>query len=840
MGGDPEAVSHRQAYHTSCREGLGGHSGFQFNAASHGISPELLEMLAAAHVGYHAPRDLPREPSTDQLDLFPISLKSREVSGVPVVSQTVYVGREFRGRGGEPDTGRFGNYFSHIVLADTTAADPFDGLLAIELWRASHWRRSESEIRELAELKTLEPGRCDLQWALEQLPEPGTGWHEAVLDGTLGAIEGGPRVVLIEPDTERAAAWVAWVSYALPADLARKLTFTTFDGQPRRAQDVHLCLTTPGCDVAFPEHERGRDVLLLDPAGGEPPDTGLLYARVAAALVGDGPEAIASAVTRPSDGDSQRRGAQLALQSGRVALAVEKDVPSILELLVELARTGDWELAQRTAEELPARTSSEDTLRGWWALHAAARQATAAPARQLADEALKRLIQGIPNTPRELSDIPSESPTSPSPGLLAMWLDQVEATTDGPTRATLLDGGLRLGLIGCNVALDRRVAGAISDTIYVPDVAETLSALATSERHPEIVDEVLARLAREAFADETALPRLRDALADPALADTAQRVAAQTADFDERAVWERLRVEVDPAALPSALAILVPIAKRAGRIDEVKHAFGPDGPVGVGDHVMLLQAFQRAGVGAAEQDIDTALTALGQVTLADLPRGRGLVDLLRTTAPRNRLRGDPVFLSWMAACSRPRSNFAEWCEWVAAAVAAPAEQLPDERFRELWELAGTVAVEGLNMPLAEDPPRRGRDMQPSEFAVRAYDPLTDYAAGLGILARTFGVDWPHTVFRALERELAKGRSKAWFGATAFLIWGALPAGTGDLLESALPEAIHTLSPRRIHAVEAMLDTRDQEAFTRWMELHPPRAGVGSTISRLLRRDGGRA
>ncbi|HEY2768908.1 MAG TPA: hypothetical protein VGI76_11675, partial [Solirubrobacteraceae bacterium] len=190
-------MSHPQAYHTSCRQGLGGHSGFQFNAASPGISRELLAMLASAHVGYHAPRDSPREPTVEELQAFPVALKCHEVDGTPVVSQTVYVGREFRGRDGEPDTGRFGNYFSHIVLADPDAVEPFDGLLAIELWKAPHWRSSESETPQLPELGALQPGRCDLEWAFEQVGESSKAWFGAVLDGVLAAIGGGPRVVLV-------------------------------------------------------------------------------------------------------------------------------------------------------------------------------------------------------------------------------------------------------------------------------------------------------------------------------------------------------------------------------------------------------------------------------------------------------------------------------------------------------------------------------------------------------------------------------------------------------------------------------------------------------------------
>jgi hypothetical protein len=841
VGGDSEAVSHPQAYHTSCRQGLGGHAGFQFNAASPGISSEFLARLASAHVGYHTPRDSPREPTVEELQTFPVALKCRAVDGTPVISQTVYVGREFRGRDGEPDTGRFGNYFSHIVLADPNATEPFDGLLAIELWRASHWCSSESEKPQLPELGPLQPGRCDLEWALGQLGGARKAWLGAVLDGALAAIGGGPRVVLVEPDVERAAAWVAWISYALPADLARTLTFTTFDGQPRHAQDVHLCLATPSCDLGFAEHELGREVLLLDPRATEPPEPGLLYAVVAATLAQDGPEAIAAAVARANVGSVQRRGAQLAVLGGQVGRAREEHVPSILELVAQLAEQGKWELALKTARELPVQANSEQTLRGWWMVHTSAREAVAAPARELADQALKRLIAQIPDLPEDLPAVSCESPTSPSPGLLASWLETVDDSQRGAVRATLLHGGLRLGLVGCNVALDRRVANAIGDAIDTPEMAATLTLLAGEQRHAEIVEEVIARLAREAFTDERALPRLREILADPALGDTTRRLAARAGDFDERAVWERLRVEADPSVLSEALATLVPIAEQAGRSSEVKRAFGPAGPISVEDYAELLRAFAHANLGAPEADIDATLAALRQVPLTDVPRGCDLVNLLRLTAPRRRLRETPVFLVWMAVCSPPRSNFDEWCGWVAGAVAAPAEELPEERYRELRELAAAVAVASLYFPPAQDPRAQRHGVEsPGSQPERPYDPMADYVAGIRTLARAFGQSWPEAASLALQHELSKGRDKARFGAAAFLRWRVLPAETGDLIETALPWAIETLSPRRIQAIEALLSDRQQAEWARWLERHPPRPRVSGAVSRLLHRDGRRA
>jgi GTPase-associated protein 1, N-terminal domain type 2/GTPase-associated protein 1, middle domain len=834
VGSDPE-VSHPQAFHTSCRHGLDGRSGFQFNAASAGIEPELLRALTATHVGYQAPRDLPREPTGEQLRTFPVSLKSRAVEGTPVVSQTVYVGREFRGRAGEPDSGRFGNYFSHIVLADRAAAEPFDGLLPIELWRAPHWCSEESEVSLLPELGPLQPGGCDLEWTLEQL-DSRRGWLGKVLDGALAALDGGPRVVLVEPDVELAAAWVAWVSYALPTDLARALTFTTFTGQPRHAQDVQFCVTTPGCDLAFAEHELAREVLLLDVTSTEPASPQLLYARVAAALASDGPEAIAAAAASVSDGAAQRRGAQLAISRGRLDLAAPEHVPSLLELVIELGRSGQWELALQTVRELPQGLGSEEALRGWWSVHASARLASAEPARELADQALERLIERVADAAVDLPAVSCDSPTSPSPGVLARWLERVEQSPGGVERAAVLHGGLRLGLVGCNVALDRRVASAIGEAIESPEVAQLLATLATDARYAYIADQAIAGLAREAFADERAIPRLSLAIADPALSETTRRLAEQADDFDERAVWERLRVEADPTALADALTTLVSIAAQAGRAEEVKLLFGREGPVSVEDHALLFRAFARCGAGVPTEDIGAALAALAREPLNEAARARPLTKLLHSAVAPGRVREEPVLLAWMAACRLPSASIAEWCECVADAAAAPPERFPEERRRELSEIAGDVTVDRL-IDLTDPENRRRRISLATSDPRRsaANDPFVDYADGIRWLAWGFAERWPEIAAGALKGRLAKGRDKARFGAAAFVVWGDLPPDTGHLLETALPQAVEQLAPRRVQAIEDQLDEREQEEWALWLERHPP--GQGGAVSRLLRREG---
>jgi hypothetical protein len=828
-------MSHAQAYHTSCRHGLAGHSGFQFNAASAELSAELLAALASVHAGYHAPRDRPLEPTAEELEDFPVTLKHCPVDGVPVVSRTAYVGREFRGEDDEPDTGRFGNYFSHMVLGSTEDGDPFDGLLAIELWNASHWSTTESVRTDLPELPRLTPGTCDLEWAIATLDGRRRAWLGPVLDASLAAVDGGPRVVLVEPDQECAAAWVAWVSYALPPDRANRLTFSTFEGQPRHAQGLHICVTTPGCDLMFAEYELGREVTLLQPQQENPPSVRRLYARLAADLVEENVDALADAI-RDLTGTVERCGAELAIASGRVSLVRDDEVATVVDLLAELVAVGNWDVARATADALPAGAVLEGAVRSWWRVHAVARDSTHEAARDVADAALDRLSSALGRLPEELAPVPSDSPTSPSPGRLAAWLEAVERAQAGGEQAALLWGGVRLGLVGCNVALDRKVADVVCESLVVPEMAETFARLAEDRSYANIVDHVLRRLAGRAFDDERTLPLLQSVLANPALQGATEAFALTAKSFQERAVWERLRVEADPSLRSKALTDLLVMAQSQGRAAEAKYLFGAGGPGGVDDHVALLAAYRDSRLRPAEEDVDGALAALAGISLTDPAQGRGLVDALRASVPRGRLVAEPIFLAWLAAVYvPPKADFWEWTQWVAVAASTPDRPLSNERFEELYELAGEGCARWLRVPVDErrkidDEAAGGLDRRPPD------ERLARYLKGVRELAGAFRPeDWQVSAARGLEREIAACREPAGLIANAFWTWSRLPAGTGDLLETALPVALGRVSQRKLEAVERLLSPAGREAWLEWLDRHPPKAG----LSRLLRRDGPR-
>jgi GTPase-associated protein 1, N-terminal domain type 2/GTPase-associated protein 1, middle domain len=800
-------MGHLHAYYTSCRHGLSGQPGFQFNAASPELSAEARRELAAAHAGYTLPRDSPPEPSPEQLAAFPVALKHRPVDGVGVVlSRTTYVGREFRGAGGEPDSGRFGNYFSHIVVGGD-AAEPFGGLLPIELWDAPHWTTTEAADAALAPLGPLAPGPLDLEAAHAHLGDR-RAWCAVVLDAALAALSGGPRVVLVEPDATRAAAWVAWASFALPPELARQLTFTTYDGRPRNA-DVHLCVTAPSCDLAFAAYELGSRVRLLhvaeEPAAEAPPS---LYARVAVALADEGMEALGSAVrTLPSAADAGTLGAELAVAGRRTDLARDDELAGVLDLLAAHAARGRWEAAV-AAMALPASTEDAAVLAAWARLHAAGRASVDPAAQEVVDAAVDRLLPHAGALPEGLPAVAEVTATNPSVDRLARWLEQVEQQSAAGV-AQQIDGGLQLGLLGRNAALDRRLAGAIAGAVGEPSADATFERLARSPGHASIAAEVGVRLAERATGEPRALEPLRRAIAQAEVWAALERWAHEPGrGFRERFIFASLRIAKDPPTRADELATLAALATSDAERRSLAALFPGGAPGTPTEHAELLSAY-RGPDGPPPADVDRALACLAAAPLADAPRSEALVRALARADPG--VQSHPVVLAWGAArdASCERVDFERWAGWVRAAADPRADPAPSPA--ELRQLAGDAVLR-----MAADP---------------------GYARGLAQLAAAFGADWPSVVADALTQRLARAVTPERSIARAFEAWSVLPAGTGRLDETVLPAAVEGWSSRQLARVaDELPGDAWRTRWERWLADHPPRGGLGRAVGRVLRRE----
>jgi hypothetical protein len=676
-------MSHPQAFHTSCRTGLSGHAGFQFNAASPGLDEQQLSRLAAAHAGYRVAPDTPMEPDPAQIAELPVSLRYLPVEGMgPVASHTTYVGREFRGRDGEPDSGRFGNYFSHIVVDGGAGAAPFDGLLPIELWGAPHWSAIESETTELPRLERLEPGPVDLEGVLAQLLPSRAPALGPVLDACFRALLGGPRVVLVEPDPALAAAWIAWASFALPTDRVLQLTFSTFDGRPRVAEAVRVCVTTPACDIGFSAYELGSTVAIVDttaPAGADPS----LYARVAAALAAEGAEAVAAAVRELDPGlDLEQAGAALAVLGRWTDLVAPAEAAGVLAVLRAGLSRFSAETALALAAALPDEVDSPAALAEWSHLHAAAREGENPDETGLVDLSLSRVLGSFQQA-GEIEPVRPGARVAPSVSALAGWSSLV-SSAPGPERlGEAIEAGVRLRLVGCNSALDRELAGAIVDSFGDQAVRRAYDTLAAEGNEP-VVEGVALELAERAGSGGPLAP-LRHVARHPAASRAVRAKAEEEPSFEMAAAWEVLRVEADPSRRAAAVARLAELATTERQAELIRDLYGEEGPSDPAEHAELLNGWLAAGRRAPTEDCQRALASLATLPLQ---RERVSESLLRPLhkGPSS-IKESGEFMAWLLLFqSPPRLAFADWT-WTAQRARQSLSDLPRSRAEEVRALA---------------------------------------------------------------------------------------------------------------------------------------------------------
>jgi len=801
-------MSYPQAFHTSCRQGLSGHAGFQFNAASAGLDERALSALAAAHAGYRAAPDAPAEPSPEQIERLPVTMRYQPVEGLgPVVSRTAYVGREFRGRDGEPDSGRYGNYFSHIVVGEGESAAPFEGLMPIELWGAPHWSTEESQATELPPLERVEPGSLDLDRVLEGLVLARQAAMAPVLDACLRAVLGGPRVVVVEPEPSLAHAWIAWASFALPSDRVGQLTFSTFDGRPRTAEAVRVCVTSPACDLDFQPYELGKTVAIVDTTA--PVEDGVsLYARVATALAGAGGEAMAVPVRQLDPGlELEAAGASLAVLGRRTDLVAPAEAAAALVALRRHLPRLAPEAAQTLAAALPQEVDPA-ALAEWSRLHAAAREISAAEDGGLIDLSLDRVLANFDRA-EEIEPVAATSPLGPSVGALAGWSSMVTEAAGSERLGEVIAAGVRLRLIGRNSALDRELAATVADRLAEPEVRRAFELIA-AEGNEDVVVGVALRLA-EQVGGGGSTAALRYVARYPLAREAVRAQAEADPSFELAAAWEVLGVADDPSRRTGAVAKLAGLATTERQAELIRALYGERGPIDAAEHAELLRGWRAAGRNAPAPDQQRALACLASLPMRSDEVAEELFSALRQ-APRE-LKSSGQYVAWLLFVERPPGarRFAEWARAVNRAGQLLAE-LPDARLEEMRTLAADVAAIGVGE--------------------------AGYVEGLDDLVAVLGRAWLPELGDALTRELARDQDPEGLLASVFVEWQQCRAGA-ELLEEALPRATRGLSPRRLEEVAERLQGPRRESWEEWLEEHPPSGAVSRAVRGVFRRGEGR-
>ena len=121
----------QQLFYTSCEHGLGGYGGYQFNAITSGVPPDVLREVEERTV-YEPPPWL-AGPDRDEPGAYPVAFShgTSDATGASVTSHVVFTGTDY--------SGRPGNYFVHALVTSTPEQD-FGALLPAELWGAAFWQ----------------------------------------------------------------------------------------------------------------------------------------------------------------------------------------------------------------------------------------------------------------------------------------------------------------------------------------------------------------------------------------------------------------------------------------------------------------------------------------------------------------------------------------------------------------------------------------------------------------------------------------------------------------------------------------------------------------------------
>lgn len=250
-------MSFLQAYYTSCETGLRGSKGFQINAASDSINPSVLQQIERLGL-YVPPISAPSRPTAEEIEGFPVSLLYQRLSdGGALLAQAKYLGTDY--------SGRFGNYFTHSLVALDPAQDiKGKGLLPVELWRSETWETRESASKSLAPLDEPRAGSViNLEAVEEFLHENNRMQHlPRFLTAVEDALSTGRRIIIVADD-ETIALWIAAASYSLPSHLALRLTFNTYVKNPYQSESL-IVGTTSDSDFKFASHEIEHQYSVFD------------------------------------------------------------------------------------------------------------------------------------------------------------------------------------------------------------------------------------------------------------------------------------------------------------------------------------------------------------------------------------------------------------------------------------------------------------------------------------------------------------------------------------------------------------------------------------------------
>jgi hypothetical protein len=786
-----------QAYYTSCREGLGAGSGFQFSAASKDIDqPRLLEL--ERHVLYAPPRSAPLEPTAAEIAAMPVKFQYRELYGGGfAVLRSVYLGRDY--------SNRFGNFFTHAVLVGQ--ADDLDGALPVDLWAAPFWASGGNGRRELPAVRLEGRPPDELAAALNTLREPSRAPHVArFVDGVVRALDDGGRTVVVDSH-DAARAWIEVASRVLPVAMAMRLTFTSFEPEPRQS-DVHVCVTTPDSEVSFALYELRSGVTLVDvtgasetaPEADEPPG---LFGRLAAELVARGD---ADAI-RSFDGETVSRldgdlagddlGPALALHAAREGSLDRDEIEAALRFVA--SRPGS---ALRHAElawlvtSLPVDARTATLFRE--CVEAAGARPDGATGAIIGEFGLRWLLAN-PGIASAALPPGWRSPFALGDAEARAWRDSL-SRAQGDEFMAALRLGIALGLADDGTL--NRVMGKFAEIVMREPGAPVLPDAAMS-LPPAPQQALIGEIARALGGDREAASGVRTFLVEAGLIDPLKRLTAEQADFRGRLELLALTLEcTNPPKRPALEFLLVKAADEHDVFEAVHMVYGDAAPRTTGEALELIDAIGDHPF--PEMLSDHITDAMARSAHLDDPSDDEL-ELANKLAVR--LASPPAFVIALRLVAAAPVTDRPMHEWVSRL--ATLSERGGLRAEERAAVTAIVVRRIVAM----------RDLNQLERLLADPAAVTE-----GMLA---------PLGRAVEKELDRGNER-----TAATMWEVAVANRCPVpeLRITVERALDGWKEKQRRKVAGHLPAELLPEWDKWNEKHPPPT---STIGRLFGRSGER-
>lgn len=221
----------QQLFYTSCKKGISLGMGFQTYSMSEGVTEEERKEIEA-HCIYIPPDNLPTQPTREEIEeLFPVALSYFTLkSGKYCICQCKYVGKDY--------SGRYGNYFAHVLICD----EPWP-FYPIELYGSITFRDSltfeeenAAEIKPLQNLEEIHLGNVIDYNTIASFLKSKEGGNRRksfkVLMDSVIAYEKEGKSIVFEDLKDNNPYWIGAIQMALTKDLAHTFSFTTYCYNP--------------------------------------------------------------------------------------------------------------------------------------------------------------------------------------------------------------------------------------------------------------------------------------------------------------------------------------------------------------------------------------------------------------------------------------------------------------------------------------------------------------------------------------------------------------------------------------------------------------------------------